>query len=67
MNSTLLSKLYPIELYHECMIGKHPDGSIDEEAIKIKNDLLTFTIGSSKFFDITAGKYLDNIFKIDVE
>jgi hypothetical protein len=36
---------------------------IHEEAIKIKKDLLMFTIGSSNFFDITAGKYLDNIFK----
>ncbi len=31
--------------------------------IKIKKDVLTFTIGSSKVFDITAGKYFDNIFK----
>jgi hypothetical protein len=45
------------------MVGKHPDGTIDEEAIKIKKDVLTFTIGSSEFFVITAGKYLHNIFR----
>jgi hypothetical protein len=66
LNSTLLSKLHPSELYHQCMVGKHPDRTIDEEAIKIKKDLLTFTIGSSKFFDITAGKYLDTSSSIDV-
>jgi hypothetical protein len=63
LNSTLLSKLYPIELYHQCMVGKHPNVTIDEEAIKIKKDLLTFTNGASNFYDIITGKYLDNIFK----
>jgi hypothetical protein len=45
------------------MVGKHPDGTIDEEAIKIKKDVLTFTNGASNFFDIITGKYLNNIFK----
>jgi hypothetical protein len=62
LNSTLLSKLYPIELYHQCMVGKHLDRTIDEEAIKIKKNLLMFTNSASKFFDIITRKYLDNIF-----
>ena len=45
------------------MVGKHPDGTIDEEAIKTKKNLLTFTNEASEFFDIITGKYLDNIFK----
>ncbi len=49
LNSTLLSKLYPIELYHECTFGKHPNRTVDEKAIKIKEALLTFTNGASNF------------------
>jgi hypothetical protein len=36
---------------------------IDEEAIKIKEAILTFMNGASNFFATITGEYLDNIFK----
>jgi hypothetical protein len=55
LNSTLLSKLYPIEVYHECTVGKKTGGAIDEDAIKIMKAVLTFTNGASIFLTYLQG------------
>ncbi len=63
MNSTLLVKMYPIELYHEYLFGKHPDGMIAGEATMIKDAALMVAQGYNHFFNQISKKKLINIFK----
>jgi hypothetical protein len=61
-NMSLRKKMQPADLFHECTIGKHSDGSTDKEGANIKPDALLDTHVSDNKFNKYATNYLHDIF-----